>query len=229
MNGVAGFLFGAALSAAAGGIGLALATFERHMADAQERLATREYADAEASLESALRWAEYASWLPWIGSEPVRDVRARQAALRYWQGDYQALLPERGDAVTSVDPDNAALQLVVANAAFRAAQSRMTSQPAAMQALDEAMSGYLNVLRNATWFEDAAHNYEYVARLRDDIARGRRKPEPETERSSDAFGQSGAPAVPTDRQQFEIYIPLETEERPDTGEAGKAAPARRRG
>ncbi len=229
MNGVAGLLMGAVLSAVAGGLCLAVATFEGHMADAQERLVTREYAEAEASLDAALDWAEYGSWLPWIGSDPVREVRSRQGAVRYWQGDYQALLPERGDAVTSVDPDNPALQLVVANAAFRAVQSRMTSRPAAMQALDEAMSGYLNVLRHATWFEDAAHNYEYVARLRDDIARGRRNPDADAERASDAFGQSGMPAVPADRQQFEIYIPLETEERPDTGEAGKAAPVRRRG
>ena len=46
-----------------------------------------------------------------------------------------------------------------------------------MQALNEAATGYLTVLKNNTWHEDAAYNYEYIVRLRDELAKGRQPPQ----------------------------------------------------
>lgn len=229
MNGIAGYVAAAVIAAMVGAVCLAASTFERHMADAQRHFGVREYADAADALEAADGYAPYVRWLPWVGRDAVNAIRTREAALWYWQGEYAQLLPEQGDAVSGSDPDNVDLQLVVANAAYRAAQARMTNQAAAMQALDEAMNGYLNVLKHPSWRADAAYNYEFVARLRDDIARGRRKPGEEAAQTNDALGVAGAPAVPAETEPFEIYIPLDDEERPETGEAGKAPPRPRRG
>ena len=57
--------------------------------------------------------------MPRVGDETVREVRARQAALQYWQGDYAKVLPAQAEPVAAVDESNVELQLVVANAAFR--------------------------------------------------------------------------------------------------------------
>ena len=49
-----------------------------------------------------------------------------------------------------------------------------------MQALDAGINGYLAVLKNTREQEDAAFNYEYLVRLRDEVDKGKRKPAPAT-------------------------------------------------
>ena len=56
-----------------------------------------------------------------------------------------------------------------------------------MQALEEAAAGYLTVLKNNTWHADAAYNYEYLVRLRDEVAKGK-QPAAAAEGSERAVG-----------------------------------------
>jgi hypothetical protein len=68
-----------------------------------------------------------------------------------------------------------------------------------------------------------------VVRLRDEIAKGRRPPTPAPQEGSD-LGEGGAPTPATSMKGFEIYIPLEGNERtPEGGEAGKASAKQRKG
>lgn len=221
---VAGLVF-----AGLGAVALTAARLERHMADAQEQLATLQYAEAQASLEAAEDYLETAQWLPFVGDASLNEVRARKAALLYWQGDYDGVLPQQVEPVAAVDEDNVELQFVVANAAFRVGLGGAKDRASALQALNDAANGYATVLRNATWLEDAAHNYEYAIRLRDQIAKGGRPPAPSPQTGAD-LGEGGAPTPATTMKGFEIYIPLEGSERtPDGGEAGKATAKQRKG
>src|SRR5688572_12034807 len=228
MNSMTGLLVGAIVAAAVRIAAVTTARLQRHMADAQERIATRQYDAALASLDEAEGYIEYTGWIPGVGDESLREVRARKAALQYWEGQYEAVLPAQAEPVAGVDEANVELQLVVANAAFRAGLQGEKDRTAIVQALNEAAGGYLTVLKNNTWHEDAAHNYEYVVRLRDEVAKGRRPPvEPA---QGDDLGESGAPSPATTLKGFEIYIPLEGNERtPEGGEAGKAEAKQRKG
>ena len=215
--------------AAAGGAALSASRLERHLADAQERMSTQQYAQAQSSLNAANGYVGYAQWLPRLGDGVVREIRAREAALQYWQGQYDKVLPAQAEPVAAVDESNVDLQLVVANAAFRVGLKGVTERAAALQALNEAANGYLTVLKNTTWQEEAAHNYEYVIRLRDEIARGRRSPEQQQEQKMD-LGQSGAPSDATSTKGFQIYVPLQGDEKsPEGGDAGKASEKARKG
>lgn len=228
MRSTAGYLTGAALLALGGAALLGVSRYETRLADAQQLVATREFERGREALDDAARYAVYARWLPAAGARAERDLRARRAALAYWERRYDELAARRTDALSGDDAENVDLQVVLANAGFRLAQRRATDRGSAMLAFEEAMNGYLGVLRNAEWSEDAAYNYEYVARLREEVARGRRPPPPPEDQDS-AQGQQGAPASPTQMEQFEIYIPLESEERPMPGDAGKSTPNQRRG
>ncbi len=229
MKTIAGFLLGTIALVAVGSAALAAARFERHMADAQQRAATGQYAEASQSLDEAEGYLGYASWVPGIGDDAANEVRARQAALQYWQRQYDALVPAQAEPVTAVDETNVDLQMVVANAAFRSTPGRAKDREALVQALDEAASGYLTVLKNDRWHEDAAYNYEFVIRLRDEVAKGRRQP-PEPQEEDGDLGESGAPSDATNTEGFKIYVPLQgEEENPEGGEAGKSAPAERKG
>ncbi|HET9361923.1 MAG TPA: hypothetical protein VFO58_19355, partial [Vicinamibacterales bacterium] len=170
-----------------------------------------------------------ARFVPWIGSDAREEIRARQAAVQYWQRKYDEVIPVGAEPVAAVDENNVELQLVVANAAYRVKQAQFKDRQSTIKALEEAAAGYLTVLKNNTWHPDAAFNYEYIVRLRDEAGKGRQPPPRENEEESD-LGESGAPTPATSQEGFEIYIPLEQgEKNPSGGEAGKAAPKERKG
>ena len=233
MKGTSGFLVSAIVLVVLGGLGLTASRIQRYRADALQHIATLRYADARESLDKAEGYLTYGRWLPGLGADALKDVRARKAALQYWQREYDALVPQGADPVAAVEEDNVDLQLVVANAAYRQGQAtpvKSSDRQASVQTLEEAASGYLTVLKNSELNEDAAFNFEYLVRLRDEAAKGRRpSPPPEDEKQDGDLGESGAPSEATSQKGFEIYIPLESEERPAGGDAGKAPGKDRKG
>ena len=230
MKSITALLIGAVVLAAVGAGALTASRLQRVMADAQEQTATQQYAEAQASLDAAEGYLELGQWVPVVGEDSLKEVRARKAALQYWQGQYQDVLPAQAEPVAAVDESNVELQLVVANAAYRVGLANAKDRLTAVQALNEAANGYAIVLKNNTWHEEAAHNYEYVVRLRDEIQKGRRPPTQDQAQQGADLGESGAPTPATSMKGFEIYVPLEGNERtPEGGEAGKASETQRKG
>ena len=228
-------LAAAVVLAVAGTAAFGVAAFERDMSAVEEHFATQDYAAAAARLDDAATYAGYARWVPRLGARASADIKARRAALQYWQRQYDALLPRDADPVGAVEGEPVDLQMLVANGAYRAGQVKAATQggagkDASMQTLQEAIGGYLTVLKGPAWDERAAYNYEFLVRVREDIAKGRRKqlpPPPEEQNGSN--GEAGAPFEPTNTKAFEVYIPLEEAERNKASEAGKAAPNARKG
>src|SRR6185503_7782095 len=206
-----------------------MATVERHLADTREALATQDYAQAAGSVDAATASLGWARYVPGFGTRVQREARAYNAAILYWEREYDTLVPDGQDPVSAIEEGNADLQLVVANAAYRKNQKRYTDPAATKQALLESAATYLTVLKSGTWHEDAAYNYEYVIRLRDEQARGRRPPDGNDPGEKADNGEGGAPSEASSQQGFQIYIPLESTEKPAGGDAGKAPPKERKG
>lgn len=220
----------AILLALAGTVAFGVAAFERDLAAVDESLATQQYAEAATRLDHASGYLSYAGWVPRLGQGASRDIKMRRAALQYWQQDYQALMPREADPVGAVEGEDVGLQMLVANGAYRAGQLRATDRDSSLQAIQEAVSGYMTVLKGQGWDERAAYNYEFLVRVRDELQKGKRKalpPPPKEQKGSN--GEAGEPFEPTDTKAFEIYIPLEEQERTKASEAGKAAPNARKG
>ena len=218
----------AAVLAVFGVVCLRVATVERLVADAQQDLATLNYEHAEQSLADAEDSIGVARWVPGFGSGVLDEVRARRGALQYWQHQYDALLPEGADPVAAIEEGSLDLKLVTANAVFRQNQERYGDREATKQALEESAAAYFAVLKNSDWREDAAYNYEYVIRLRDEQAKGKQPPEG-GDASKGEMGQGGQPSEATSQKGFQIYIPLESQEKPLGGDAGKAPGKDRKG
>jgi hypothetical protein len=233
MRGITGWVAGAVVLALAGAMCLGASRLDRQMADAQQTLVTSDYDAADASLQVIERYYQYASRVPWVGEGPVNDVRARRAAIKYWQRRYGALAPaDRTDPVADVPADNLPLQVIVADSVYRDTQTRAKDRATMLRMLDSSVAAYRTVLSNArrpddaSWGKVAAYNYEYVVRLRADIVRGRRAlPPPVGDRT---FGSQGKPEDATFENQFKRYVPLEKEER-EEGNPGKEPPPARKG
>jgi hypothetical protein len=234
LKGIARYVAGAAVLAILGMLCLGASRLDRRMADAQQMLLTSDYGAADASLSAVERYYEYASGVPWVGEGPVNDVRAHRGAINYWQRQYGVLAPsDRTDPVADVPPGNVALQLVVANAVYRDGQPRAKDRTTTLAVLESAISAYRTVLNNARrpedapYAEDAAYNYEYVVRLRDEVLKGRRRTLPAPDEDGN-FGLSGESQDPEFEMEFKQYIPLEKDEREQPG-AGQFDPPSRKG
>ena len=228
MKAIAAYIFTALGLALAGAVFLLAGRLDRDMAQAQNSASALRYDEADETLAAVEPYFEYGSRLPWIGDGPLNGVRTRRASLQYWQGKYEAITSKQADPVSGVQPDNVGLQLVVANAAYRAGRLQAKDRQSTLQAVDAGIQAYLIVLRNSERQEDAAYNYEYLTRLRDDILEGRinvRAPKGPGEPN----GTSGASLDNANTDKFKIYIPLEQEERDKAGGAGKAGPVKRKG
>jgi hypothetical protein len=218
----------AAVLALTGIVCLRVASVERLVADAQQDLATLNYPRAEQSLAEAEESIGLARYVPGFGTGVLDEVRSRRGALQYWQHKYDVLLPEGADPVTAIEEGNLDLKLVVANAVFRQNQARYKDRETTKQALEESAAAYFAVLKNSEWREDAAYNYEYLIRLRDEQAKGKQPPEGGDASKGD-MGQGGQPSESTSQKGFQIYIPLESQEKPLGGDAGKAPAKDRKG
>ena len=229
MKAIAGYLLGAVVLALIGGVCLAAGLLDREMAHAQEHLAAQEYDEPAAILENVERYFEYGSRVPGIGDGPLNEVRARKAAVQYWQRNYGTIVPEVTDPVASIPADNVAQQLIVANSIFRIGQAEAKDRTTMVAALDAGILGYQTILKNTPRQEDAAYNYEYLVRLRDEIQKGRRKGQPSDANDDGQHGQAGGPPPTTNMEKFKVYIPLDSSERERAGEAGRGAPIKRKG
>ncbi|HUK32685.1 MAG TPA: hypothetical protein VLV86_02175 [Vicinamibacterales bacterium] len=230
MKGITSYiLFAIALALLGAGLMVA-ANLDRDLATAQERVVAQKYDDVEPTYERAEKYYDYASHIPGIGDGPANDIRTKHATLHYWQRNYAAVIPQQTDPIGAIPQDNTDLQRVVANAVYRTAQSKMTDKESTIAALDQGIAAYVAVLKNAPRDEDAAFNFEYLVRLRDEIDKGKRKPGGQEMVLKGPDGAAGAPPqIESSMSDFKIYIPLESQERQDQGVAGKAAPGKRKG
>src|SRR5262245_42299027 len=221
MKAIGAYLFTAIVLALIGVLCLGAGRLDRDMAQGEQSQSALKYEEADQAFASAERYYGYAGSLPGVGKAPINDVRTRRAALRYFQGQYAAV------ASLQPDPDNIELQLVAANALYRSGRLDAKDRQKTLQAVDASMQAYVGVLKNAKRQEDASYNYEYLARLRNDLMQGR--PFKVPPQFGDPNGTIGAILEPGDAGKYDIYVPLEKDERDKAGGAGKAAPIKRKG
>jgi hypothetical protein len=214
------FLVGAAF--------LGAGVLDRNMAHAQQRVIALQYDEADQAFAASERYLDFASLLPWIGDAPVNDLRARRAEIKYWQRQYPAVID-----LAERDSDDAAaggrLQLVVANAVYRAGRAQASDRQTTLETVDAGIQAYAAVLSQPDRQDDAAYNYEYLTRLRDRILSGR--PISGTpEGASDSNGLPGDVVIDdVDADKFQTIVPLTTDERKKDSEAGQGTPVKRKG
>lgn len=139
------------------------AAFTRRLAEAKADMATLRYADRAHPLADVGAEPALPRWL--LSAFALHDEARRQQAWQaYWRGDLPVAPVGAGDRKT--DPT---IMLIRANATFRVALNDAARAGAAR--LDPAVEAYAEVLRADPGNRDAAYNYEYAVRRRDQIAK----------------------------------------------------------
>ena len=224
------FLIGAAVVlAVTGAVLLAAGRVDRAIARTQADAYTgASSAESVEAFDTAENYLRYGSWIPAVRRR-LNDVRAWRAAMYYWRGEYDRLVPANAEPLAGIPEENAELRLIVANAVYRKSQPAANDRPATLRALDAAINTYVAVLRDGSGDETAAYNYEYLSRLREDIDKGRRSADL-TERAKDgpAGRQGGAPPE-QDQRDLKMLIPLDPAETDQATDPGKGTPIERKG
>ena len=195
---------------------------DRLLARAERRSATLDLDGSAAALaELATSLGGPGAWWPFGGGDDA--VAMRRAAVRYWQGDYAGLLADYTDVAGGAAGADPALQFLVANAAYRAGLASGDDRDRLLRALDGAIDAYLGVLQESDGQRDAAYNYEYLVRLRADVASGAALPAAE----QGLHGREGEAPEDAALEEIRIYVPVqrdvdpEFDEQPTLGAGGQ--------
>jgi hypothetical protein len=235
MKTIAGGMLLALVLLAAGGGAWTQARFTRQIADAQQRLALLQYDRADAlDNTTATTWNQ--RW--WQLGALADKVQEHRATVTYWLTRYEALTPLIDVTGPQAVKDPAVL-FAAANAAFRVSTRDTVDRKEVVARLDGVMQAYADLLRIDPAHLDAAYNYEYVARVRDALAKGRPVPRA-AKNPTDAIsvdlppgptlhGHPGAPPVGVDMGEFKTLNPMKFDEREEMAEPGRGSIQRRRG
>ncbi len=211
------------------GVLLTTGRLERRLATADQSMATLRLADAADrydAVAATLAPFERVGWL----LRGTRDVvAARQAAVRYWRGEYRGLVDDYSQPDSPSVAGNVDLQFVVANADYRSVQQPGTNRDLALGTLDHAIGVYRRLLEGDAPHPDASFNYELVVRLRNEIAAGEEVPE---FRRPTVTGNPGDMQEEEDMEDVQIYVPRDSVIDPDESKdptIGEGAPIRKRG
>ncbi|MSO30893.1 MAG: hypothetical protein EXQ48_08125 [Acidobacteria bacterium] len=204
------------------------------MADAHERMATLRYdaGGVDRPRSAVGRLTE---------SSLDTDADRYNVDLQYWRKQYGQLVPMTTATGTERIRDARRL-FVAANAAFRQSEPGKGAPKDAISRLDGVLLAYADVLRADPSFADAAFNYEYVARLRDTLSRGKPLPQappipeddPERRNIELPNGPTphGSPGESPNREEalkVKVITPLRSDEREEAQQAGSGSKPRRKG
>jgi hypothetical protein len=202
-------------------------TLAARVAGAKQDLATFNH----DQLDALTPRSTLSDYLPGDRSRLSDDIRIAKARVAYWLGRYGAVAADTNDAGADAD-----VLLAAANAAYREAQRDTAIGPAAVQRLDGVLQAYASAMKASPRNVEAAYNYEYVARLRDQVARS---PQGRIARSPGAAGPvmggdlpagatihggPGAPPPDAKMEEIQTIAPMEygdREAQPEPTPAGK--------
>lgn len=159
-------MFIAAVLVAAAWLSWSESRLAARVADAKQDIATLNHDNLEG-LSPARALSDY---LPGERRHLSDEIRIAKATVSYWLGRYHAVAADTDSGQADAD-----ILLAAANAAFREAQRDPGTGPAAVQRLDGVLQAYASAMKAAPLEEalakEAAYNYEFVARIRDRVAR----------------------------------------------------------
>ena len=169
--------------------------------------------------------------MPWLLQDTRREIESRRASVRYWRREYGALVTAYPDVGEPDIRENLTLQLTLANAYVRNGEVTANGDRRVLLGeLDRAINIHLQVLQHTDGDRHAAFNYEYLVRLRNNLAAG-------------AEVQDRGPRTPLGRpgnneemdmediNEMKVYVPTDMLDREASDEPtlGSDAPLRRRG
>ncbi len=199
---------------------------EARLAAAGERLVTRGPDAALDEYDAVAASLGYVTRVPVAGPALRDDIAAQRNLAAYWSGNYGALPGLDDESGPAADAGTA---LLSANAALRRAREAAGSRQEQVRALEEAVTRYATLVERHPESLDAAFNYEFAVRRRNQLSAARGgQAAAEVAEPSDLQGEEGSPPEGAPSTEFNVIVPLRPEERGEI-EAGSGGARRGKG
>jgi len=207
-------------------------TLAARVADAKQDIATFTH----DKLDALAPERTLSDYLPGDERRLSDEIRVAKATEAYWLGRYGGIAADTVDSQSDAE-----ILLAAANAAFREAERDPAVGPAAVQRLDGVLQAYASALKASPKSVEAAYNYEYVARIRDQVARspqGRiaKTPAPggpvmagDLPAGATIHGGPGAPPPDAKMEEIQTIAPMEYGDREAQPEATPGVKRERKG
>lgn len=189
----------------------------------------------------------YIKWIPFILDDEKNEMTVRRAEINYWQKDYSNFpTVDKDDTETKQLPH---LLFIRANSEYRIIENE-TDKRLVVEGLERAINNYGQTIKDDSDHFDAAFNYEYLLKLRDDVAKGKRplplnkqnqkgqangqKPDEsgnQPDSGQGMHGKEGTRVKDSVETKIKVHVPLESDEAKEPGgkEAGKGDAQRKKG
>lgn len=220
--------------------------YERDTAKAIEATSVLDYQTAEDIYGVIGDSLSYVNKIPFVFDWWHNEIAIKKSETEYWQKNYANLvnLGELGDS----EIETVQLLFVKGNAEYRNIELEKDRR-LVIEGIERALNNYTQAIKNDSNHFDGAFNYEYLLRLRDQVASGKRplplkgdQPQKgqqkgqEPSKSGDQpgqgmHGQEGTQAQDSAETKIKIHIPIDSDEAKEKGgtEAGKGDAKRRKG
>jgi len=206
--------------------------YQLEIGKAVESFLVFDVGDAEDRLGIAQSYVDYGRRLPLIG-EFFKGPELKRAEIDYWQKEYQSLVNQKITDPESVEP---IFNLIKGNSFYRMVESER-DRATVIEGLESAIASFVQVINKDEHNIDAAFNYEYLVRVRDDVAKRKRKlplkPEiPSDNGQQSLHGQEGRQGKDSGASTIKIHVPSDGDQRKNENEgqdAGKGAVKRGKG
>jgi len=219
--------------------------YQGRLADAQESFSTFDFKKADDSYGMAEKYLRYGRNVPWLLDAEFVDMKNRHSQANYWLGQYEELAgdfqTQPGQAKGS-DPEN---DFIRANAFYRLLEKE-TDKSRVLNLLDKAIVGYTDAINGDSGNFNAAFDYEYLAKTREEVSSGKKKlplNQPGKDKKpmqgdgdqsgqpGNIHGQEGAQLKAEGAEKIRIYVPKSGDEAKEKGgeNAGKGTITRKKG
>jgi hypothetical protein len=207
----------------------------QRLAEAEKQVVTLHYGAPMEEYSNIEHSARFTRGLPWV-ADVLQEARTLRSLSEYWQGKYDQLDLPRDSSGSLVEKDPAIL-FVAANAAYRSASFK-PGDPETEKQLNQISESYAEVLKLDPQDANAAYNYEFVARVRETLAKAseaKKSLKAATASASNGKrpivtinGRQGAPPE-SNVVPFKTVVPNNGDERKQDEEAGKGVKKVRKG
>lgn len=206
--------------------------YEKKMANAEESFLSFDLESSDTAYSRIQKHLDYIDSIPWVLDHWRNEIKNHRARNQYWQEKYVELVADgllnSEEKTKTNDPD---LEFIVANSVYRISQGEKDKKKT-MELLDRAINSYRLVLEDDQENSNAAFNYEYLVRVRNEMANSKKPMSAMSSMSGKQqgiHGKEGVSPKDTPVDQIKIYIPASSDENKDGKDAGKGNVPRKKG
>lgn len=187
--------------------------YEFRTARALELFVAFDFKSADGIYQSLENSLDYGRRMPILLDKWENELKISRARVKYWEKNYSELV-DNGDDGQDQEKEDPNFRFLRANASYKNVETEKDRKNL-LEGIENALNGYIYTIRKDSEHFNAAFNYEYLLRVRSDMAKNKKLNGEPSSSNQSLHGQKGQQAQGDGEAKIKIHIPLTGEEGED--------------